>query len=364
MSFFSPTAILNHVQEYLPRLTDLFSNNIVVAGEIIAGTPQVLQITEVSHGKVAGDKISLIDGKIDNNITSVQLFTDPAGNTLRFTTGTPHDLTLGYSASVELSGFTDSGLNSTFSLVDVPDRNTFEISYDTLPSLTGTEVLREFWEVGINGIFTIDRKIDDDTYEIDLNDSPIFSLGVLPSLKRVGELRMSVAIDAERVRASYTKRNANELWLYIIMGDSAASKSRTTKTDATANNTSQNESRILMINTFSIMVVFPTEGQTLGGDAVQLAWETIYQYMLSVAAGISFDDFGLYSSVTTLIDHGSSVYNNAFYAHSYTFEYNYEYSQEQTFITNFISSRALRNDSISLLESAENSDINLDGNAT
>jgi hypothetical protein len=364
MAFFSPTVILNHLQKYFPRVTDLFSNNIVVLGEIVTGTPQILRITEATHGLSVGTDVSLINARIDNKITAVQQFIDGDEKVLRFTTENGHDLTLNYSAPIQLSGFTDAGLNNTFNLVDVPNRTTFEIAYDTLPTLTGGEVLREFWEVGINGIFKVARVINPSTYEIDLDNSPTFPLGVLPSLERVGELRMSVAIDAERVRASYTKSPADKLWLYVIMGDSTASKDRNTKTDATQNLTSQNTSRILMINTFSIMVVFPTENQTLGGAAVQMAWETILQYMIAVMAGVQFDDFEEYSSLSTLIDHGSSLYNNAFYAHSYTFEYNYQYTQEETFLTKFIESRAFRNDSISLTESSEDSDIDLDNEPT
>lgn len=365
MSFFSPTVILKHFQEYLPRLTDLFSDSVAVSAEIIAGSPQILRVTELAHGLTVNKQIVFSDGLIDNKILNVQLFSDPAGDVLRITTSEDHDLTLGYTGQITLSGFTDSGLNNSFTLISVPSRNTFEIEYSILPTLTGSEVLREEREIGINGIFTVNMVIDVDTYEIDLTGKPVFYPGTVPVLNRIKSMRMSISIDSERANASYTKQtDPNKLWLYVVMGDATASKDRRTKTDATNDVTAQNPTDVLMINTFSILVFFPTHNQTLGGDASQKAWEEIYLYMLAVGSGANFESFGRYDSLTTLISHGPSSYNNGYYVHAYVFEYNNRYTQEQSFLTQFIESRAFRDDKISLLEIAEDSNINLDETQT
>lgn len=365
MAFFSPTAILEHFREYLPRLTDLFSVSVSVGAEIVTGTPQILRVTETNHGLAVNKQVLFADGKIDNKITAVQLFSDPSGDVLRFTTASDHDLTLGYSGQVQLAGFTDQGLNNLFTLVDVPSRNIFEIEYSTLPTLNGSEVIRQDWELGINGVFSIDRVIDVNIYEIDLTDKPIFDPGTVPILNRIKSLRMSVALDAERANAGYTKEpDSNKLWLYVVMGDATASKDRRIKTDAVNDITPQNPADVLMINTFSILVFFPTHNETLGGGASQRAWEEVYLYMLAVGAGATFESFGRYDSLTTLISHGSSTYNNGYYVHAYVFEYNNKYTQEQGYLTNFIQSRAFRDDKISLLKIADGSTLDLDGNAT
>ncbi len=365
MSFFSPTAILNHFQEYLPRLTGLFSDSVAVSAEIVTGTPQVLSVVEPAHGLSVGKVVVFADGKIDNKISNVQLFADPAGDILRFTTTSSHDLTLDYSGQILLNGFTDTNLNGLFTLVGVPSRTTFEIAYSTLPTLNGNEVLREDWEIGINGVFKIDRVVDVDTYEIDLTGKPIYYPGTVPVLVRVTSMRMSVSLDADRANAGYTKEtDPDKLWLYVVMGDATASKNRSIKTDAVNDVTSQNTSDVLMINTFSILVFFPTHKETLGGGASQRAWEEIYLYMLAVGSGAKFESFGRYDSLTTLIFHGSSIYNNGYYVHAYVFEYNNKYTQEQGFLTNFIESRAFRDDKISLFEISDGSELDLDETQT
>lgn len=364
-TFFSPAYLLAHFQEYLPRLTDRFSNNAVVSAEIIAGDPQILRVTDIAHGLSVGRQVVFIDTQIDNNITNVELIADPAGDVLRFTTGKEHDLTLGYTKEIELAGFTDSGLNGTFELVATPSRTLFEIAYDTEPTLTGSEVLREKWEIGLDGLFTIDRIIDVDTYEIDLIDKPDFTPQTIPNIRRSSNFRMSVSVDAERAASFYTKQpDKNSLWLFIIMGDAAASKNRKLASDANQANTAQNPSRILMINTFDVLVFFPTHDETLGAVASNLAWDDVLKMMLTTGAGIKFDDFGNTRYLTSLVDHGTALYNNAYYSHAYTFEYNYEITQEENFLTQFIKSRAFRDDAISFAEPQDGSNLDLDGGDT
>lgn len=362
-TFFSPAYLLQHFIEYLPRLSDRFSDSATVTAEIVAGVPQVLRVTDIAHNLTVGRQVVFTDTKIDNSITNVELIVDPiGGDVLRFTTALEHDLTLNYTKQIELSGFTDPQFNGLFTLVNVPSRNLFEVSGDTEPVLNGNEVLREKWEVGLDGIFTIDRLIDDDTYEIDLINKPEFAPQTIPNIRRVTDFRMSVAVDAERAAAYYTKQETSDsLYLFIIMGDAAASKNRTLSSDANQTNTAQNPSRILMINTFDVLVFFPTHNETLGANASNLAWDEVLKLMLTTGAGIRFDDFGNTRYLTSLVDHGTAIYNNAYYGHVYTFEYNYEITQEENFLTQFITSRAFRDDAISFSDIQDGSNLDLDG---
>jgi len=361
-TFFSPNDILLHLQTYIPRLSDRFSDNAIVTAVIVDGTPQILRITDTAHGLSAGRQVALVDGKIDNPITAVS---DNGDGTIRFTTENEHDLTLDYTLTVELSGFDDSAFNAEFALTAVPSRTTFEVKASSLPVLSGSEVLRESWELGINGLFAIDRIVDANTYEIDLTDKPYFTPQTIPQLKRASNFRMGVTVDALRAKSIYTKQADNtKLWLYVIMGDSTASKDRTIKSDATQTNTAQNPARVLMINTFTLLVVYPTSGELAGAEAVQLSWHENLILMLAAVAGIKFDDFGNTFYRTTLIDHGTSVYDNATYSHAYTFEYNYEVTQDEQFITQFIESRAFRDDALSFNELQEGSTISLDEEET
>lgn len=364
-TFFSPSNLLAHFQEYVPRLSSRFSNNATVSAVIVDGSPQVLRVTDLLHGLSAGREVVFIEGLIDNDITAVELIADPGGDVLRFTTGKNHDLTLDYQATIELSGFTDSSFNGNFPLVAVPSRNLFEISGSSLPVLNSSEVLREEREIGINGLFTIDRIIDVNIYEIDLTGKPEFTPQTVPILERASKFRMGVVMDVERMKAMYTTQSDQQnLWMFIIMGESGASKNTDIKSDANQTNTSQNPSRVLMINTFSVVVIFPTHKDIGGANASDLSWNEILKLMLATGAGIKFDDFGNTNYLTSLIDHGTGIYNNAYATHVYTFEYNYEITQDEQFLTQFIESVAFRDNAVSFNELEEGSNIDLDEEPT
>lgn len=357
-TFYSPVAILNHLQQYLPRLTDRFSSNATVSADIVAGDPQILRVTDNAHGLSASDQVVLVDGKIDNNISAV---VDNGDGTLRFTTAEPHDLTEDYIETIELAGFTDTGLNAEFTLVAVPSRNLFEITYSPVPTLNGNEVLREDYELGINGLFTIDRIIDVNIYEIDLTGKPTFTPQTVPILKRAKDFNISICATADRSTQLYEDAGTGKNWIYIIMGPSNISKDRNLTSDAIQQNTPATESRPLNMNNFSLNVYFNTTDDIGGAQAVQLAWQDIYIILLAVCSGIKFDDFNESNYITTLINHEMDTYTKAYYSHMYTFEYNFEITQEEQFLTNFIESRALLDSALSFNEQQDGSTVPLDG---
>ena len=365
MSFYSPYDILTHLQEYVPRLSDRFSTNDAITAEIIAGDPQILRITDTGHGLSADDLIVLSRGRIDNPITAAVY--SSSDDTIRFTTENDHDLTADYAnlEVITLDGFTDSQFNGEFQIVSVPNRKTFEISGTSQPILNGNEVLREIREIGINGLKNITRVIDPNTYEIDLIGIAELTPGsVPPGYIRSKDFRIAVAVDADRAVSLYTPvASKDELWMYVIMGGSVTSKSRTLKNDANQLNVAGQTDRPLNINTFSIVVFYPTGDETAAALAVQLSYNEIYQLMLSVASGISFDDFGNSEYLTSLIGHDAGRYDKAYYSHVYDFEYNFEVTTEQEFLTTFIESRAYRDTGIIFNELQAGSTEDLDEDA-
>ena len=84
MSFFSPSAILQHLQEYIPRVSDRFSDDNTVSDEILAGDPKILRVTDPGHGLSAGRLVVFTEGTISTSITGAQLFTDPEGDVLSY----------------------------------------------------------------------------------------------------------------------------------------------------------------------------------------------------------------------------------------------------------------------------------------
>jgi len=357
-TFYSPVAIQEHLMKYLPRLTSRFSDNAAVSAEIVAGDPQVLRITDNSHGLDVDDQIILVDGLIDNVITNV---VDNNDGSFRFTTAEEHDLTQDYTTEIELAGFTDSQFNGKFPLLAVPSRNLFEIELPSLPALTGDPVLREDREIGINGNFKITTIIDTDIYEIELTGKPFFTPQTIPILIRAKDFNIDIVANAERATDKYQTDGAGKNWIFIIMGVSNISKDQDITSDAIQQNGAGTESRPLNMNNFSLNVYIDTTKDIGGAEAIQLAYEEIYQILLAVCSGIRFDDFGESRYLTTLINHELDLYKKSFYSHMYTFEYNFEITQEEQFLTKFIESRRFNDSDLSFSEQQDGSTQDLDG---
>lgn len=360
---YSPELILRHLQTYIPQVTNLFTNEISIDAEIQDGTPQKLVITYANDNLVAGNTIALAGGLLDNGINSATQYTEPDGTEiLRLTTNVQHDLTFGYNdnltdAKIELQGFTDPGLNGFFEIVSIPDTTSFEIETSINPTLNGNEVLRENREIGVNGIFEIASKTTT-TMTILLDDVPELDLKPVYGLKIIDGYNISVVANWKRAEEIYTKQLPDINWLFIIMQDVFASKDRNFASDATVTNTNQNEQRIKNIGTFVLNVVIPTaENDLSAANAVQLCYAQIYEILLRVMGGVTFETFDQAKYITTLISHGQVVYNRAYYAHSYEFEFVYETTRQETFSDNFIKSSAFRRIDISFAEAQDGSNI-------
>ena len=350
-------AIKNHLMKYLPRLTDRFSDNTVIVAEIVAGTPQVLKITDNAHGFSAGDQVVLVDGLIDNVISAV---VDNGDGSFRFTTAEEHDLTQDYISEIELAGFTDSQFNGKFPLLSVPSRNLFEVELPSLPALTGSPVLREDREISINGVFNIDKIIDINTYEIDLTGKPFFTPQTVPILRIAKDFTIRICVNADIASELYQSKGIGKNIIYVIMGVSNISKDQEITSDAILQQGAGSESRPLNMNNFSLNVYFDTTKDVGGARASQLAYEEIYQVLLAVCSGMRFDDFGESRYVTGLINHEPDLFEKAFYSHMYTFEYTFEITQNEQFLTKFIESRAFRDSGLSFNEQQTGSTQDLD----
>lgn len=370
---YSPLAIVRHLQVYLPKITNLFTNETSVDSTIVAGSPQTLRITLNNHGYSVGNNIVTVNGLLDNGINAVSQSTEPDGTKiLRYTTNVNHDLTEDYTdnltnGQIELRGFTDSQFNGFFDLYGVPSANTFEIVNDNIPTLNGNEVLRENRSIGVNDIFEITAIPDANTIDIELTGRPEFDIKDVFDLRvmnRLNSYRIDYCADWQRAQDKYTKQSDQDnLWLYVIMEDVLASKDRRIESDASQTNTYQNTQRIKNIGTFSINVIIPTKNDIGGGDAVQLSYETLYEIFLKVLSGVPFETFDNAKYVTTMISHGPVAYEKAYYAHNFTFEQVYEVVNEDMWTNNFYESVAFRRINISFAEEQDGSFLLLDEEA-
>jgi len=351
---FNPNDILSHVKTYLPNFTNLFTDELACNADILAG--QILRINYPAHNKTAGQKIQVVNSLLDNGINNVVQFIDGAIIGLRFTTNVDHELTYGYNTQVELQGFSDSQFNGIFILYGVPDGNMFEILHDNLPVLNGNEVLRENRELGINRVNVITNIVDANNIEIDISDLPDFDIKPVYGLSIITNYRMAIVTNFKRLEELYTKQLPDSNWLFVIMEDVSASKERNLQNDATVLNTLQTAQRIKNIGRFTVDVIIPTKTTIAGASAIQLSYTTIYEALMNIITGFSFDTYEN-NYLCAMIGHGSLVYNNAYYGHGYTFEQVFETTSANTFKENVIQSVPFRRINISFAELQDGSNI-------
>jgi hypothetical protein len=286
---------------------------------------------------------------------------DGVTNILRFTVSAAHDITVGYTESIILSGFTDTGLDQTWTELYVPDRYHFDIQYPTIPTLTGKEVMQMAIEIGIEGIWPV-TVIDPNNFQITLNNAMYMAPGTVPQLQVVLSQNITWVRDFKVVQEIYTKQASTSNWLFLIMEDCHLSKDAYIPDDATAKNTPGIEQRLFMINNFTLDVIIPTDSDIGGSNAVQLCWGPLLLGIISVMSGVQFNDTNANANyVTVLKRHSALVYNRTYYGHGYTFEYVYVIDNTDVFASNFISSVNLEGFNQTLFPPADaGSTFNLD----
>ena len=331
----SPKRIIEHLQEYLPQLTDVFSTKLSVTAEIIAGSPQVLKLTSAGYGLQAGQKIIISNSLINNPITAIQFY--DTEHVIRFTTNQKHDLTEGYDKNlfdgkIRLLGFVNPDLNNDFELVSVPSQTMFEIQYNYAEhfELSGNEILTEKIENGFNGIQTI-TSVDENAIYINLTGYRQFEVGAIPQIESIINVKMDVVIDEQTARSLYQ----GGYHLFLIMEKGVSGKNRAINSDANQLNQGGSEQRQEIINEFSVNIFVPTINELTGANAIDWCWTIMLENILNCLQGVNFSTFDDTNNLVSLLGHGSIIYNKAYYEHSYTFQFVYEITYKQSFLERF-----------------------------
>ncbi len=133
--------------------------------------------------------------------------------------------------------------------------------------------------------------------------------------------RISAAITVDRAIQAYTQMTKKDRWLFVVLGDVVASKSRQIASDAIDNLQWGNEFRQQIIQPFSLFVFFPVEDEIaarLSRDDAELLFRPLCQSVL-----FSSFDSGLHVGAQHPVQyagHGVFRYNTAVYIHGYEFQ--------------------------------------------
>ena len=358
---YSPYSIMAQLYRYLPKFSNYFNDIKAVAANIVDGSPQTLEINLPAHGLSTGNNVTLSNSQVSNNIIGVHQIVDAVGNSiLRFETAVPHDLTMDYTGSITLRGFSDINLNGEFELSLVIDSTHFDIIYDTAPTLTGNEQLIMYIENGIDGVWPI-TVTDEDNFTVSLLGSMPIQPGAVVALNCSYGFRIYPVYDYKAGIEIYTPQlSANKACLFVIMEDSRASKNPWIESEGREENTNAQQVRTKIINEFSLVAVFPTSSTLTNSAAAELCWNRILMSLYKVMVGINFGQT-LNDYITTLIGHGPTEYNHAYYSHAYTFEYIYEITNDDIFLAANIKTRRLNEIDFSFIDPLDAGSKNIVG---
>lgn len=305
----------------LPQYTDKFTDNITVTGISRVGSVATAT-TSVAHGLTVGAAVNITGAQSPISITSLTR----AGTVGTLVTATPHDLTddMGVD-SVELSGSVEVEFNGTFTILTRPNRNTVTFAMaDAGPTVaTGSPLLlngSSFLQ-GYNGLFSVLSVPTTTTFTYNLTTTPLLTDATGTIFARI-KPRISTGVSLERILDAYTAQiTDSQYWLFVILGDVTASKSRSIDSDAVDNLQPGNHWRQQIIQPFTVAVVMPTANEIAASNARDAA-EVLFKPICQSLLGVKFDSQLSLAAKNPVIftDHGTVAYNTAIYVHSYAFQ--------------------------------------------
>lgn len=312
-------AIINQLAIALPNFSDKFTTNFDITS-LTRSSTTVTATTSVAHGLVVGKQVNIVGAKTPITITSLTR----AGAIGTLVTGADHDMTEIFSTSVELSGAVEAEFNGTFTILTVPNRRTITFTMaDSGPTtatgspllLNGTSYLQQY-----NGLKEITAVPSTTTFDYEVTDATLFTPAA-GTIKAKTDPRITGAVSVERIVESYTKKEVDEYWAFVVLGDVFASKSRKIESDATDNQQRGNEFRQQTIQPFSIIVVAPVK-QEIAARAVRDDMEVIFRPICRSVLFKAYDSqlFVGAQNPSQFVDHGFLAYNTAVYIHGFNFE--------------------------------------------
>lgn len=324
--------IVLHLMETVTALTDDFSDHFNPTAVSVSGT--TVTVTKAAHGITGTETlISVTDAKIVNSVSNI----DDSGTNVVFTTAEKHDLSLKFEIdqeennSVRLASATDPSIDGEYTLVSVPDRETFAIASFPDTALTDVKVI-ETRDYSVNGLYTA-TYIDADNFSYELDSALQFDPDILVSEMKVHySLRIRGASSIERVLSNYNHSAPGNLWGYVILDDVVPNKSIYSNTDSDYEQGGGNAWNIIMLSPFSFYAFIP-ELNTTDGMISRDKAEDIRPWLYSSLCGAEFDSGFTNEADSTTAPRGDSAYSanlKAFYIHQYEFVQNVQVAQSDT----------------------------------
>lgn len=311
--------IVQQLARFLPVLVNDFTNNYNVTSILRSGTNAVAQ-TDTSHDLVIGSQVNITGAQTPITISSITR----VGSIATMVTASDHDVTdSSLDDFVEITGASEPEFNGQFTRLSVPNRRTilFQVANSGPTTATGSPLLQNGSNpfAGFNGLKEVTAVPTADTFEYTVEDrgqlNPNNSGIVAKTLPRIAH-----AVDGEAVLKAYTQQPSGDGWLFVVLGDAVANKSRRIDTDAVDNIQAGNFYNQRLLQNVTLHVYLPTSNEVAGAEARDRAQELLQPILQSIG---NYTPPSLVSNPLNplqITGHRPFAYNRAFYVHEYTFE--------------------------------------------
>lgn len=310
--------VVEQLQLKLPKFTDAFTTDIPIKS-LTRSVTIMTAVCNDPHNLSIGHIVIILGAIAPIPISS--LIRVGAVGTL--VTVTPHDLTDKIAKTIQLSGSVEAEFNGTFTRLQIKNRTTITFTMvDSGPTTaTGSPVIENAESIlrNYNQTFQVSAILSNVSFQF---IHPVTSLpDPIGTIIARSNPRISAAITIERAQAAYTKMIKKEKWMFVILDDSVASKSRQISSDAVDNLQRGTFFRQQVVQSFEVFVFFPVQDELAARESRDQA-EDLFRPICRSVLSFLFDS-GLFvgaQNPVQFVDHGVFKYDTATYIHSFAFQ--------------------------------------------
>jgi len=322
--------IVTQLAIYLPTLVDDFTTQLSISSIDRVSTTATVTTAE-PHSLSVGQQINITGAQTPIVISSI----NRVGIVATLVTSQDHDITENAGFNVQIEGANEAEFNGSFELISVPNRRTLTFKVDDSGALsaTGSPLLLNGSNVfnTYNGLRQVTATPTANTFQYEVTSDTLYS-PPRGSIVAKTNPRISASVDFDRTLESYTAQPPNDAWLFVVLGDAIASKSRNIDIDATDNIQSSNYFNQRLVQNVSLYVFLPTTNQIAGRQARDRCEELLKPICNSVLS-VRFPSLVEGTNNPLMITgHGLQAYNTAFYVHQYAFEATLQLGQSDIFV--------------------------------
>ena len=308
--------VVNKLTLEVHKYTDLFSDSVDITS--ISRTGGEATITTSSpHGLYPGYGFYITGVAVPLSISTLTR----AGTVGTLVTAEDHDLTMPIADEITITSAADSNFNGTFDVLSIPNRKTitFTMIDSSATSTTGGKLMSAVrYDQQFNGFHDV-VSVPTDSSLTFADASALDASATGGKVKK--NLRVSSAATMERVLDAFTKQATDKFYLFVVLGDVAATNSASTKQDVTALINRNENYRQVLKETVGLFVLGSTKDE-IGG---RIARDLMSDLLPALTKSIAFYQFpsSFYvgsSHPLVFVSHANRVYDGVIYVHEFIFE--------------------------------------------